>query len=232
MTSTTLHDAEVAFRFDSLAGRFKAAVDSVDYRLAAIAHALAPLERPAILDLGCGKGRFARHLERTASNVVGIDLSSRMLAETHGLKCARANGTRLPFADASFDAAIAVETLEHVRNVDQFLDEARRVLRPDGRLIIVDKNACSLNHIRPWLPSLMVKWIDERRGRWMYPAGGLVRERWFVPGRMCKLLRTRFESASCEFLLSPSEAEKPVFRMLPRARLMVCWTAVVPGGEQ
>ena len=55
------------------------------------------------------------------------------------------------------------------------------MLRPSGFLLIIDKNIASLSAQRPWIPSIAVKRIDEYRGRWMYPAGGPVRERWFWP---------------------------------------------------
>jgi ubiquinone/menaquinone biosynthesis C-methylase UbiE len=228
MTTALLHDTEVAHRFDASVARFKAEIPATDFRLAAVVRALAGLERPTVLDLGCGKGRFARHLERLGGRVVGLDLSIRMLREANGLARVRATARSLPFADASFDAVIAVESLEHVGDVEAAITEARRVLRPGGRLIIVDKNVRSLNSLRPWLPSAFVKWIDERRGLWMYPAGGLVRERWFQPARMARLLSRGVGEVSVEYLLAPDEARHAVFRAVPATRLNVCWTANVP----
>ncbi len=53
---------------------------------------------------------------------------------------------------------------------------------PAGRAAGDRRQECgALDARRPWLPSLVVKRIDERRGLWMYPAGGPVRERWFRP---------------------------------------------------
>lgn len=231
MTTAVRHDAEVSTRFDAAAGRFKRAVAVDDYRLGAVVRALDGLERPAVLDLGCGKGRFARHLAGRGARVVGLDLSARMLAEADGLDRVRGSAHRLPFAGGSFDAAIAVESLEHVHDVLPVLDELRRVLRPGGRLVVVDKNAYSLDARRPWLPSLAVKWIDERRGLWMYPAGGPVVERWFRPGRFGRALASRFEGVTIAYLLAPGEADSLIFRALPMARLMACWTARVPGGD-
>lgn len=228
------HEAEVARRFDDQASRFKSEVSDTDVRLLAVLDALAGLERPRVLDLGCGKGRFSRRIAGTGAEVVGVDLSAAMLsrASGHGVVRARASATCLPFPDAAFDAVVAIETLEHVGNLALALDEIRRVIRPGGRAIVVDKNRFALDARRPWLPSAAIKWIDERRGFWMYPAGGPVRERWFSPIGLSRDLRDRFDSVSIRHLLSPIESRRAVFRHFPSARLLTAWTAVAPGGEE
>jgi len=193
---------------------------------------MAPLAGRRILDLGCGKGRFAAHVQNSGAEVVGFDISPRMLAGASGLKRIRGSARRLPFGDGAFDAVMAIEVLEHLsaRGIDEALAEVSRVLRPGGVLVIVDKNACALDARRPWLPSLLVKWIDERRGRWMYPRGGPVRERWFWPNALRGRLGEWFEDVRVEHLLSPAEARGLLFRSLPGVRLMTIWTAQAPGG--
>ena len=228
MTSTALHDAEVADRFNTLVGRFKRDVSLSDPRLIAILRNLPDVDCPRILDIGCGKGRFARHLEGGGAQVVGLDLSAMMLQEATGLKRVKATARSLPFANGTFDAIIAVETMEHISDLTLVIRETRRVLRSGGRLIVVDKNLWSLNAQRPWLPSAVVKWIDERRGRWMYPMDGPVRERWFSPSRLRATLKTQFDTVKVEHLLSESEQKHGVFRLIPSARLMTCWTATAP----
>ncbi len=218
------HDAEVAARFDAAEGRFKATVGADDVRLRAVLRALGPVRGSRVLDLGCGKGRFAAHLVAAGACVVGLDLSPAMLERAEGVDRVLGSARRLPFAGSTFDAVIAIEVLEHVGDVGPVLLEARRVLRAGGRLAIVDKNALALDARRPWLPSLVVKAIDERRGRWMYPSGGPVRERWFVPGRLRDRLRLDFDEVRVEPLLRPEERH-PVFRLAPAARLMTLWAA-------
>ena len=96
------------------------------------------------------------------------------------------------------------------------------MLRPGGTLVIVDKNACSWNARRPWLPSVAVKWIDERRGLWMYSHRDKVRERWFraggaASGGSCG----GFASVHVEYLLSRAERGRFPFQHLPGTRLFV-----------
>ena len=228
------HDAEVAARFDAAEARFKPGLAVHDVRLAAVIRALGPdLRGLRVLDLGCGKGRFARHLAGLGSDVVGVDLSPAMLGAAVGLDRAKASARRLPFADGTFDAVVAVEVLEHVGDVRPVLREARRVLRPGGRLAVVDKNARALDGTRPWLPALAVKWLDTRRGRWMYPSGGPVRERWFLPGALRREVgRVGFVSTRVEFLISPHEARWRAFRALPAARLMTLWSGAGPAAPR
>jgi 2-polyprenyl-6-hydroxyphenyl methylase/3-demethylubiquinone-9 3-methyltransferase len=231
MTSTD--EAAVASRFDLLHGRFKRSLARDDFRLRGILRALEPVGGLRVLDLGCGKGRFGRALEGLGARVVGMDLSAAMLSGAAGLDCVRATARRLPFGDGSFDAIIAVEVFEHIdpRSRLATIVEARRVLRPGGTLAVVDKNVASLNALRPWLPAVAVKRIDESRGRWMYPRGGPVRERWFWPGSLRAALRGLFEDVRIVHLLSPEEAGRLVFRVVPAARLMTLWVATSPGGR-
>src|SRR5439155_18888468 len=125
------------------------------------------------------KGRFARALGAHGARVVGLDVSAAMLAAAGaGLDRVRGSARRLPFESARFDRVVAVEVFEHLapRAVDAVCGEVRRVLRPGGTFVLVDKNVYSLSARRPWLPSVAVKWIDERRGRWMYSHREPVRE--------------------------------------------------------
>jgi 2-polyprenyl-6-hydroxyphenyl methylase/3-demethylubiquinone-9 3-methyltransferase len=226
------HEAAVAARFDLLRGRFKSAIADDDPRLLAVIKSLSPLAGRRVLDLGCGKGRFCRALIDEGASVVGVDLCAGMLTGATGLDRVRATARRLPFGAASFDGVMAVEVFEHLapESIDSVCAEARRVLRPGGTFVIVDKNVYSWNAQRPWLPSVAVKWLDEQRGRWMYPRGGPVREHWFRPGELQRRLGRWFRVVRLAFLLSPAEQGRFPFQQIPSARLFVLWSAQVPGG--
>ena len=99
-----------------------------------------------LLDAGCGNGRYSRFLLRRADPdavLAACDLSPRMLRRARTrLKSDRvghvvADLTRLPYADAVFDAAVCGWVLEHLPDPRLGLHELARVLRPGGKLLLL-----------------------------------------------------------------------------------------------
>lgn len=94
-----------------------------------------------VLDVGCGEGRFASELARAGVRVVGIDVACEPLRRASArdpgldLRLTPADGP-WPVEDASCDAVWAGETIEHVADTARWMSEARRVLRPGGRLLL------------------------------------------------------------------------------------------------
>lgn len=102
-----------------------------------------------LLDIGCGDGALTLKLARQlgAAEISGIDISEGacVLARAQGIGAITLDidGASLPFESASFDVVYAGEILEHLFDVDTFLDEVHRVLTPDGAAIIDTPNlAC------------------------------------------------------------------------------------------
>ncbi len=100
------------------------------------------------LDVGCGGGTLLRLLGQRARRVVGVDRSRRMrlLARSRLHQAGLANCTvrkgelgKLPFDDDSFDLVILDEVLNGFDDVLTGLREARRVLRPTGQLLVIDR---------------------------------------------------------------------------------------------
>jgi len=107
--------------------------------LAPLRRALAGAPGPQLADIGGGTGNYALALAGEGWQPTVIDRSVQMLAQASakGLETVRANATRLPFADTSFDAAMLVSMLHHIDDPAQALAEAKRVLRPGGRLALM-----------------------------------------------------------------------------------------------
>jgi arsenite methyltransferase len=110
--------------------------------------ALRPGER--VLDVGSGPGLLAEEMAAAVGaggRVQGVDISASMLAiagRRQGepgaapIALAEAEATALPFADRSFDVVVSTQVYEYVADIPAALAEARRVLAPGGRLLILD----------------------------------------------------------------------------------------------
>jgi ArsR family transcriptional regulator len=105
------------------------------------------LPRIDVADLGCGEGYLAIEAAAWARRVVAVDRSGEVLARARALAARRhvRNVTwkrgeleRLPLADASADVALLSQALHHAADPARALAEARRVLRPDGRALVLD----------------------------------------------------------------------------------------------
>lgn len=133
--------------FDELAGRFgKDYVPGRSWK--ALAEALIKvLNYQVVADLGAGEGTLAQLLAQRAEKVIAVDLSPKMVE--FGQNLAIQNGlTNLeyrigdienpPIDDASLDLAILSQALHHAEHPQRAIDAAFRILKPGGRLIVLD----------------------------------------------------------------------------------------------
>jgi SAM-dependent methyltransferase len=113
-----------------------------------VREALRPAPGERIVDIGCGPGFYVSELAHEvgeAGAVVGVDSSGTMLGaararcrELGNVELLEADASSLPLAGGSFDAALSVQVLEYVADIQAALAEVRRVLRPGGRLVVWD----------------------------------------------------------------------------------------------
>jgi len=139
--------ARIQAAFDEASGNeehFPSTIDPRIFHVKLIRDHLGDLAGKRVLDVGCGKGRFARvfHEQQPEAELWGLDISEEMLRYVPaGIHTCAGSMTELPFDDESFDCAYATESLEHAVEVGRAVSEICRVVKPGGRIAIIDKNA-------------------------------------------------------------------------------------------
>lgn len=97
-----------------------------------------------ILDVGAGTGRLALRLEKLGARVTALDVSEKMLAELKKkykkIVTVVGDAEILPFADRTFDIVLAAFLIVHLKDPARFFDEAYRVLKDGGRLVVTNIN--------------------------------------------------------------------------------------------
>ncbi|MGF6241001.1 GT2 family glycosyltransferase/SAM-dependent methyltransferase [Paraburkholderia sp. GAS38] len=100
-----------------------------------------------VLDVACGEGYGSAIIARVAKTVTGVDISpeavahaSEQYSNVKNLSFLSGSASDLPLPDASFDAVVSFETIEHLLEQEEMLSEIHRVLRPGGFLILSSPN--------------------------------------------------------------------------------------------
>jgi ArsR family transcriptional regulator len=133
--------------FDSVAGRLgKNYVPGKSWK--SMAEALLRLMPPlTIADLGAGEGSFSLLLSQRATRVIAVDSSAKMIevgrdqAQKNGVKNVefrQGDMEELPIADCEVELAFFSQSLHHALHPDRALEEAYRILVPNGRVVILD----------------------------------------------------------------------------------------------
>lgn len=159
---------------------FPSSIDPRIFHVKLVLSHLGNVSGKRVADVGCGKGRFARIVaERNpGADVIALDLAETMLrsADADLLRCA-ASMTAIPIATGACDAAYATESLEHAVDIETAIAELCRIVKPNGRILIIDKNA-------------------EHWGRLETPEW----ERWFDRKEIERLLRRHCREVSSQFI--------------------------------
>jgi ubiquinone/menaquinone biosynthesis C-methylase UbiE len=171
--------------FDEVAGRYGSLTEAGG-GWAALAAALASgFSGQVVADIGSGEGALTLLLARFCRQVIAVDLSPRMLmtlraaADEAGLgdrvSAAEGDLERLPLADASVDAVFLSQSLHHAARPREALREAARILRPGGRLLLLDLLAHEQDWVREQYADLWLG-FDPAELKQMLPEIGLVAE--------------------------------------------------------
>ena len=136
-----------------------------------------------VLDFGCGTGYGTHRLSDDARSIVGVDISTEAIDAARGEFLDEKTKSRLdfrvidaieqaplPFADDAFDTVVSFQVVEHVHDVDTYLSEIRRVLRPNGVFVCATPDRSTrlyprqlpFNrfHLREWAPDDFGKLLD------------------------------------------------------------------------
>lgn len=177
---------------------FPSTIDPRIYHVKLIREHLGELHGLRVLDVGCGKGRFARILreQEPRAEIWGLDISDEMLRYVpEGIHTRAGSMTELPFEDGLFDGAYATESLEHAVEIEKAVAEICRVVKPGGRIAIIDKNADY--------------WGKLETPEW---------ERWFTREELKKLLARHCRKVSSRFISYWEDVEPD--------GLFIAWLAV------
>lgn len=113
---------------------------------------------PLVVDVGCGDGQVARLAAGLGVRCVGVDPAFAQVVVARdragGAEYAQGTATALPFGDGSAEAVVACLVFEHIDDLDGAIGEVARVLRPEGRFLLL------LNH--PLLQTPGSGWIDDQ----------------------------------------------------------------------
>jgi ArsR family transcriptional regulator len=145
-----------------------------------------------LLDIGTGTGRMIKLCAADADRAIGVDLSREMLAVARAnlegpdfrhCTLRRAPAENLPFADASFDVVLSHMVLHFLPDPARAVAEAARVLRPGGRMILVDFARHDATILGPAHAHRWPGFSDETIGGWFENAGLILGRSTALPGR-------------------------------------------------
>lgn len=137
--------------FDQKIDIFPDTIDENDGRLQELLSFFGDLNDKKVIDIGCGKGRFIKKLQSLfpKAEFHGIDIFKRMLDFCpKKAKLSVGNILNINYPDATFDFVYCVEALEHAIRTEKAIQEMCRILKPGGKIVIIDKNISKLGGLR------------------------------------------------------------------------------------
>jgi ubiquinone/menaquinone biosynthesis C-methylase UbiE len=97
----------------------------------------------SVLEVGAGTGNFLQLFEPRAARLLALDLTTEMLVEARSrhprIEVVVGDGAKLPFPSKSIDLVMSAQALHHIWEPLPILKEMRRVVKPDGRIMLVDQ---------------------------------------------------------------------------------------------
>jgi len=166
--------------FDELAGKFgRNYVPGRSWQ--GLAETLLTLMPPMVIaDLGAGEGTFSQLLARRSKRVIAVDNSEKMveygreLARKHGVKnleYRKGDLEEVPIRDATVDLAFFSQALHHAQHPERAVAEAWRILKPGGRIVVLDLLRHSYEEARELYADLWLGFTEVEVTRFLRQAG-------------------------------------------------------------
>jgi ubiquinone/menaquinone biosynthesis C-methylase UbiE len=166
--------------FDELAGKFgRNYMPGRSWQ--GLAETLLTLMPPMVIaDLGAGEGTFSQLLARRSKKVIAIDNSEKMveygreLARKHGVKnleYRKGDIEEVPIRDATVDLAFFSQALHHAQHPERAVREAWRILKPGGRIVVLDLLRHSYEEARELYADLWLGFTEVEVTRFLRQAG-------------------------------------------------------------
>ena len=131
-----------------------------------------------VLDAGCGQGLLIPYLLSKAKNVVGLDLSSKMIelarasfGNNPDVSFHQASLEQIPLADGSVDGLVVSMVLHHASNPPFALNELNRVLRDEGTICLVDLKKHNQEYMREKFADFWLGFDREMLAEWLSHSG-------------------------------------------------------------
>jgi ArsR family transcriptional regulator len=166
--------------FDELAGKFgRHYMPGRSWK--GIAETLLALMPPVVIaDLGAGEGTFSQMLARRAKKVIAVDNSEKMveygadLARKHGVKnleYRKGDLEAVPLRNGSIDVAFFSQALHHAQHPERAVAEAWRILKPGGRIVVLDLLRHNYEEARELYADLWLGFTEVEASRYLRQAG-------------------------------------------------------------
>lgn len=141
-----------------------------------IINLISPLASTCLLDVGCGVGCLLYEAKKRTVRVFGLDISHAALVKAKkaipDLNVCVAYGEKAPFKSDSFDCVVSLGSIEHFPNPEDGIREVARILKPDGRAVLLLPNSFYLGDI------LQILFTGRASQPWQIQERLLSREEW------------------------------------------------------
>lgn len=155
----------------------------------AIENLIEKVEGKVALDLGIGTGLFTQILREKGFRVIGVDISEEMLkiAKERGFEVIKHDlNNPLPFENESFDFVFSMTSIEFLKDPKPLFNEVKRVLKKDGKFLLITLNSLSL-------------WALKRRVEGIFDKNNLFNKaKFYSPISLKKLFKNGWKILRCE----------------------------------